>query len=290
MKGIDHLVLCVSDLDEAARRYGAMGFTCTPRAIHPFGTMNQLVQFDRTYLELLAVREPDEIPLHAGSHFSFAAFNRDFLKDGEGFSMLVLDSTDARADQKRFAEAGITRFAPFDFERKARLPAGEEVTVGFSLAFAMNQAMGRAGFFVCQQHAPQYFWKREYQIHANGAYAVGDVLMLGEHPASYASFFEAFADLPAREVSADELAFTLARGGLRMLSPEAWERHFPAAFAPELAHGPCLAGYTVLVSDLGRARESLDEGRIAYLADGDRLIVAPDEGFNVMIVFSESGR
>lgn len=290
MKGIDHLVLCVDDLDEAARRYQAMGFTCMPRATHPFGTMNQLVQFNGSYLEVLAVREPDAIPLHAGSHFSFAAFNRDFLDAGEGFSMLVLDSEDAREDQRRFAAAGITRFEPFDFQRKAKLPDGEEVTVGFSLAFAIHEAMGRAGFFVCQQKTPQYFWKREYQIHANGAVGLGDVLMLGDDPALYASFFEPFANTSPRVVSDSELDFSLARGGMRMLSPSAWEQHFPAAFAPDLAYGPCFAGYTVIVSDLGRTRECLDEGRTAYLADGDRLIVAPDEGFNTMIVFTESAR
>lgn len=287
MKGIDHLVLCVDDLDEAAARYGAMGFTCTPRAIHPFGTMNQLVQFDGSFLELLTVRDPEAIPAHGDTHFSFAAFNRDFLHESEGFSMLVLDSDDARADQRRFEERGITRYDPFDFQRKARLPDGEEVAVGFSLAFAFHEAMGRAGFFVCQQSAPQHFWKREYQIHANGAQGIGDVLMLGEDPKAYADFFSAFTGVEPHALSDDEIAFRLSRGGVRMLSPRAWDVHYPAAFAPDFSQGPCFAGYVVAVSDLGRAGECLDDGHIAYMRDGGRLIVAPDEAFNTMILFEE---
>ncbi|WP_137392149.1 VOC family protein [Rhodoligotrophos defluvii] len=287
MKGIDHLVLCVNDLDEAAARYKAMGFTCTPRAIHPFGTMNQLVQFDGSFLEVLAVREPTEVPEHGARHFSFAAFNRDFLERGEGFSMLVLDSDDARADQQRYLQAGISRFEPFDFQRKAKLPDGEEVTVGFSLAFAAHEAMGRAGFFVCQQRAPQYFWKREYQVHANGALGLGDALMMGEHPKAYAEFFAAFTGVEPQVLADEEIGFRLSRGGVRMLSPAAWEKHFPAALAPDLAEGPCFAGFVVQVNDLGRAAEALDDGRIAYLRDGGRLIVAPDEAFNTTILFEE---
>ncbi|WP_342641770.1 VOC family protein [Rhodoligotrophos ferricapiens] len=287
MKGIDHLVLCVDDLDEAVARYRAMGFTLTPRAIHPFGTMNQLVQFDGSFLEILAVRAPTEVPEHGAHHFSFAAFNRDFLDRGEGFSMLVLDSDDARADQQRYVKAGISRFEPFDFQRKAKLPDGEEVTVGFSLAFAAHEAMGRAGFFVCQQRAPQYFWKRDYQLHPNGALGIGCALMLGEEPKAYADFFQAFTGEEPQRLADDEIAFSLSRGGVRMFSPAAWARHYPAALAPDLAEGPCFAGFVIEVSDLGRTAEALDDGHIAYLRDGGRLIVAPDEAFNTTILFEE---
>ena len=57
MSGIDHLVLCGRDLEEMRRRYGALGFTLTPPAHHPFGTGNSLVQLDRCFLELLVVAD-----------------------------------------------------------------------------------------------------------------------------------------------------------------------------------------------------------------------------------------
>lgn len=34
-RGIDHLVLCVRDLEAARRRYADLGFTTTPPARHP---------------------------------------------------------------------------------------------------------------------------------------------------------------------------------------------------------------------------------------------------------------
>ncbi|MBO6820247.1 VOC family protein, partial [Thalassospira sp.] len=45
-RAIDHIVLCVNDLDAAIAVYTQLGFTVTPRAVHPFGTGNALIQLD----------------------------------------------------------------------------------------------------------------------------------------------------------------------------------------------------------------------------------------------------
>ena len=58
---IDHLVLCVRDLDAARRVYEQLGFTLTPKALHPFGTENSLVQLHGNFLELLAVADRSRI-------------------------------------------------------------------------------------------------------------------------------------------------------------------------------------------------------------------------------------
>ena len=72
---IDHLVLCVSQLERARASYRAMGFTLTPRAKMPFGTNNSLAQLPgRNFLELLAVGESAEVPAHElPQRFSFGA-------------------------------------------------------------------------------------------------------------------------------------------------------------------------------------------------------------------------
>ena len=94
---IDHLVLAVRDLDAARADFQRLGFTLTPVARHPFGTANMLAQFGGSFLEILAVADPAAIPSGDGTHFSFGAFNRDYLEGGEGLSMLVLKSGDAAA-------------------------------------------------------------------------------------------------------------------------------------------------------------------------------------------------
>ena len=165
-RGIDHLVLAVRDLAKARAFYEALGFTLTPRAEHPWGTANHLAQFHGCFLEILGVADAAKIPPHKPGDFSFGAHNRDFLAQREGMSMLVFQSHDARRDQAEFAGVGLRTYAPFDFGREAKLPDGSLARVAFSLAFVTDSRMPEAAFFTCQQHAPKYFWKREFQWHA----------------------------------------------------------------------------------------------------------------------------
>src|SRR5262249_19739276 len=124
MKTINHLVLAGHDLEAMRAHYARLGFTVTPRGQHPFGTGNALIQLHGTYLKSLAVTAPQDLPEHDAGHFSFAAFNRDYIARHQGFSMLVLDSADARADIKAWRAAGLHTYEPFDFSRTAKLPDG----------------------------------------------------------------------------------------------------------------------------------------------------------------------
>ena len=90
-------------------------------------------------------------------------------------------------------QAGLVTYEPFDFSRTARLPSGEEAKVGFSLAFTSHPDIESAGFFVCQQHAPEHFWRPEYQRHGNTAHSVEEVCLVADRPADFVGFLQAFA-------------------------------------------------------------------------------------------------
>ena len=247
MKGIDHLVLCGRKLDKMRKEYAALGLTLTPPAEHPFGTRNSLVQLDQVFLELLSVAQPENIPEHRRGHFSFAAFNRDFLNSGEGLSMLVLDSNDVRKDVAQYRQHGLKTYEPFDFSRRATLPGGEEVVVGFSLAFVSSPQMPKCGFFCCQQHAPQYFWQRDYQNHRNGAVTVLEVALVAEHPKGLRSFLEHFSGARAVPVHGG-LRIATRRGKIAVLTPESFEHRYGLS-GPALSEGPRFAGYTIGLKD-----------------------------------------
>jgi hypothetical protein len=59
---IDHLVICVRDLAQAALDWRTLGFNLTPAGVHPFGTSNRLALFGNNFLELLAVTDVAAIP------------------------------------------------------------------------------------------------------------------------------------------------------------------------------------------------------------------------------------
>ena len=55
VRGIDHAMILVRDLDRARDTYARMGFTLTPRGFHSLGSQNHCIMFGRDYLELMAL-------------------------------------------------------------------------------------------------------------------------------------------------------------------------------------------------------------------------------------------
>ena len=284
-RGIDHLVLCVNDLEAARDTYGRMGFTLTPTARHPFGTANFLAQMQGCFLEILTVAEAAKIPEHGDGHFSFGAFNRDFLARGEGFSMLVFESRDGRADQAEFATKGLDTYAPFDFSRAAKLPDGSEVTVGFTLAFATHPDMPRAAYFCCQQHAPEHFWKPEYQIHENSAQTVGAVVLVAAEPEHFRDFFAGLQSPDAVTAEGGNLRVATARGDVLVLTPGAYERRYGAGTAPDLGGGPVLAAMVIDVDRPEAVALALGTGSIPWTRTAEGIVVSGRDAFGTLIEF-----
>lgn len=282
-RGLDHIVICVRDLAAAQRFYQALGFTTTPTAQHPFGTANSLVQLQGNFIELLSVGQPDKIAEAQPGHFSFGAYNRDFLARREGFSMLVFESGDARADQAEFAAKGLATYAPFDFSRQASLPDGSEVTVAFSLAFVTDPRLPEAVFFTCQQHAPEHFWKPQYQRHANGAQAISAVYLLADDPLALTDLFAGLQGADRVRTEGQSLQVETARGRIEVLSPAGWQRRFHAAPPAGLPATPCLAGFAVALPDLSAATDILARGGIAHRRMADRIVIDVEAAHGLVI-------
>src|ERR1044071_6004956 len=150
-RGLDHIVHAVRDLDGAAELYRRMGFTVGARNRHPWGTHNYIVQCPGTFIELLTVAEPEKLGDDAISNL-FGRYNQNYLKSGEGLSLLILESKDAKADVADFERAGISAADAVSFEREAKRPDGTTIKVGFSLAFAQDNVAPLIRFATCQQH------------------------------------------------------------------------------------------------------------------------------------------
>ena len=285
IRGIDHLVLCVRDLDRARRLYERLGFTVTPRALHPFGTGNHLIQCKGNFIELLAVVEPAKIVAARPGGFSFGDHNARFLKGGEGMSMLALFSDDARRDQGEFAANGLDTYPVFNFSRRATLQDGRQVTVAFSLAYVTDARLPGIALFVCQQHAPEYFWKPEYQRHANGAAIVSEVVMVADEPAALRALFEKLEGAENVKAGDGSLTVNTARGRIVVLTLSAFARRFPAAAVPAAGAAPRFAAYRVAVADLGRVATLLTKNAVTFGKAGGRLRIA--DAFGMIVEFSE---
>src|SRR3979411_456166 len=113
LPGLDQIVHAVRDLDARAEFYGRPGFTAGARNRHPWGTHNRIVQLKNCYIEILEVAEPEKIVPHGARSFSFGAFNRDFLASRQGFSMLILNSSNTVDDARSFDSSGIANLTGF---------------------------------------------------------------------------------------------------------------------------------------------------------------------------------
>lgn len=239
-RGIDHLVLCTEDLNDAEAMFVRLGLTTTPIAHHPFGTGNIIVQLDGCFLEILGVTRPELIPDDAVGAFNFGAFNRDFIARGPGMSMLVLASDDENADRADFEAKGLRTYAPFSFERKAMQPDGTEATIGFSLTFSTDDSMPGLAFFTCKHWRPDLFWKPGYQKHDIGATGIAEVLVVAPEPTKPADYLAKLADAapagPNNSVEAAGTRFTV-------LTPTAFADRFPEHGMERKGDAPFFAGF-----------------------------------------------
>ena len=90
-RGIDHLVLATKDLDAQSDLYRRLGFKVGARNQHPWGTVNHIVQFPGSFLELVTTGPGFKMPSEDDPIAGFAGFLARYLERREGFAMLVLE-------------------------------------------------------------------------------------------------------------------------------------------------------------------------------------------------------
>ena len=129
IQGIDHLVIVVKDLDQAARDYRQLGFTVVPGGQHPVGSHNVLISFaDGSYLEIIAF-------------YRDAIDHRwwDPLQKGERLVDFCFQTDDLRGDTKKLHDAGVAINNPVPWSRKR--PDGFELKWLLSLATGSHRGV-----------------------------------------------------------------------------------------------------------------------------------------------------
>jgi catechol 2,3-dioxygenase-like lactoylglutathione lyase family enzyme len=281
-RGLDHIVHAVRDLDTAADLYRRLGFTVGARNRHPWGTHNHIVQFPGFFIELLTFAEPDKLG-NDGFSILFGAYNRDFIQRGEGLSVLILESEDARADEDEFRAAGVLAMPTMRFDREGKRPDGVTVKVGFSLTFAEDKAAPNIHFTTCQQHYPENFWNPAFQRHANSAVGIAGVVAVAERPEHHARFFEVFAGGPSTAVG-DGFTIETPRGTIDMLTPAAFTQRFGVR-PPNVSGGPHLAALRFTVNDMSLLEALPEQAGIAGMSPGNPTVVGPADAMGAVLVF-----
>src|SRR5215510_8563920 len=283
-RGLDHIVHVVRDLDAAADLYRRLGFIVGARNQHSqsWGTQNHIVQLPGTYIELLAVTDATEIAPHLPRHFSFGAFNRDWVAREQGLSMLVLEGR-GPPDAVAFHEAGIGDYELYEFERQGKRPDGTPVKLAFALALASDPRAPAIGFFTCFQRNPESFWNPAFQCHANTAVAVAGVVLVAQVPSDHAEFLAAFAGANSRRTP-DGVTIATPRGDIEVLTPAVFASRF-GVLAPDISNGARLAAVRFLVKDTDLLAKAPG---IAALHSGNITVIGHDDAMGAVLVFEPS--
>ena len=173
IRGLDHVVILVRDLDRARDTYERLGFALTPRGHHSLGSQNHCIMFERDYIELMAVPKP---------HPAFQYFS-DFLARGEGVGAIALATDDAAAAHAEIARAGIAAEAPLALSR----PVQDLGEARFSLVMLPPAQTPGFRTFICQHHTRDIVWRPEYQSHALGAREIAGIAVVADDASPYAA-------------------------------------------------------------------------------------------------------
>lgn len=129
IQAIDHLVVVVNDLAQAARDYEQLGFTVVPGGQHPVGSHNALISFqDGSYLEIIAFYR------EAADHRWWEALGK-----GERLVDFCFQTDDLRGDTKKLKDAGVAINDPVPWSRKR--PDGYELKWLLSLATGSHRGV-----------------------------------------------------------------------------------------------------------------------------------------------------
>jgi catechol 2,3-dioxygenase-like lactoylglutathione lyase family enzyme len=190
IQGIDHLVVVVKDLDQAAKDYERLGFTVVPGGQHPVGSHNALISLqDGSYLEIIAFYR------EAVDHRWWEP-----LSKGERLVDFCFQTDELRSDTKKLKDAGVAINDPVPWSRKR--PDGYELKWLLSLATGSHR--GVAPFLIedvtpRRERIPQQF------SHRNGITGIDKVTVAVGELAQIEKWYGALLDKKGRPITVGEL-------------------------------------------------------------------------------------
>jgi catechol 2,3-dioxygenase-like lactoylglutathione lyase family enzyme len=191
LKGIDHVVIVVADLDRAIAGFEALGFTVVRGGRHKgLGTHNALIGLaDGAYFELIAFLVP------ASTHRWFTAVSK-----GGGLTDFCMQTSDLDADAATFKRAGAAISEPFAMERER--PDGYMLI--WVLAVAEPPSTGAVPFLI-RDTTPRDERVSRARVHRNGAAGIRTLTVAVEDAAATRAFYERVLGARGEECRRDDL-------------------------------------------------------------------------------------
>ncbi|WP_341313578.1 VOC family protein [Paraburkholderia sp. IMGN_8] len=286
--GIDHPVVSVRNHPEAVEKFIRLGFSPSPISYHPWGSVLTLMMFENNFIELIGINDPSKFGTGEVDGFCYGRTLGQFLERSEGLGLVALHSKDIEGDFAAVKATGLPVQQRVDFRRKLTKADGTPDEAVVSLGMVMDPELGDASNFLCQQHRPEFIWRKDWQSHPNGAIAVDEVVYvtpdLGLLEARWTKLFG-----PESTLRIDgHVESNTGCGRLVALTHAQANNRFKSVGMPvsytDKPHGIALQ---VRVRDLQSTGLILSENGVAHAETEHGIAVTPESAGNTIIEFVE---
>jgi hypothetical protein len=273
--GIDHAVVMVRDLDQAAVTWKQLGFTVSPRGTHSahMGTGNYTMMLDPDYLELLGVLAPTEHNAPA----------RAMLEKREGIERVAFTAVDSAAGAEEIRARGYAPIGPTDFERPVTMPDGTLSAAKFrTFQWPVAEAPAGMRIFACQHKTRETVWIPGLMKHANGAKRLRQVLLVAPEPAKEAAHLSKMIDRDTRTEADGAIAVPSGpdRANFVFMTLEQLGRRYPGVSLAGLADRG--AAGLVIAADLTATEKALGANGVR---GGQGICVPPAKANDTLLAF-----
>ena len=209
LKGIDHIVVVVPELEAAIKSYGELGFTVGRGGKHNIGTHNALIAFaDGSYMELIAFLAP------VAGHPWY-----DAMSKSGGLVDFCAQTDDLDADVASFRRAGVNINDPNAMSRDR--PDGYRVK--WVLAIPNPPFNGSVPFLIKDETPREERMPREHN-HRNGVTGIASLMIAVADAAKVAQWYRVITGgngtaIEHRDLDAAGTRFQLGSHQLDVVSP-----------------------------------------------------------------------
>ena len=286
--GIDHPIVSVRNHPEAVQKYIKLGFSPSPLSYHPWGSVLTLMMFENNFIELIGIDDASKFGTNSVDGFCYGRTLGQFLGRSEGLGLLALHSKDIEGDFAAVKATGLPVQQRVDFRRKLVTADGTPDEAVVSLGIVMDTDLGDASNVLCQQHRPEFIWRKDWQDHPNGANAVDEVIYVAEElDVLEARWAKLFGAENTSWIDGHVEADTGCGRVVALTRSQALERFACVGLPVSYTDKPHGFALQVRIRDLSAVERILSENGVTYGQTARGVAVAPEAAGNTIIEFVE---
>jgi hypothetical protein len=261
---LDHVGVVTDDLHVLAEQYEQLGFTLTLLARQEDGRIgNRCAMLRRSYIELLAVVDPTA---------KSATLDR-FLERYAGIHIMAFSIDDPQSALTRLRGAGIDVAGISQLSRVIDDTHPAAGRARFALIQTPEQPEGRIN--LVHHLTPELLWQERFLMHANGAEALDEVVIVVAEPAETAARFSRLVGCAVVPDPDGGFALDLMHGRVRLRAVDG-----------DASVVPCIVGLSVRTSDGNAAiKRLLGERGIAHRLLNGGVLIDPAHAGGVALRF-----